>query len=296
MKKLLLPLLVICALLLHGQATFTGYIMDGNDDVNENISEQPVFDNDYLKLGRTDDNLSLRIGLRYANVTIPRGSEIVSAHLQFTSFSSDEDSVTMRIFGEKSPDAAPFDNAESEIYNRPATDAAVHWDTQNWQDFVYGPDQRTPDLKEIIQEIIDQEGWRSGNALHIKMYKYSFGLSALYACAYEYMGDWYAPQLQVTYINWSDMEELPLPMRTSVQPNPVSGDFRITIDNRKAANYSISLVDLTGRAIRCIHSGKMPQGLSTYTLNTHDLDLGPGLYFLIIEGAEGMLSQKLMIR
>ena len=129
-------MLCIIPALLFNQETFTGYILDGNDDVNENISETPVFDSEYLKLGRTDEEMTMRIGLRYQNVQVPKGSEIVSAFIQFTSFSANDDSVTMRIMGEKSNDAAPFANTESEVYLRPATNAAVMWDTWNWQEFI----------------------------------------------------------------------------------------------------------------------------------------------------------------
>ena len=36
-----------------------------------------------------------------------------------------------------------------------------------------GPDQLTPDLKSLIQEIVDREGWVSGNALNIMIKEFA---------------------------------------------------------------------------------------------------------------------------
>ena len=83
--------------------------MDGNDDVNEAHGGTTVFSNEYLKLGRTPSGQQLFIGLRYQNVTIPVGSEILSAYIQFTSYSSSEDdSVKMLIDAHLHHDSPPF--------------------------------------------------------------------------------------------------------------------------------------------------------------------------------------------
>ncbi len=48
------------------------------------------------------------------------------------------------------------------------TTASVAWSPPDWNSVgVAGPDQRTPDLSEIIQEIVDRTDWSPGNAMVI---------------------------------------------------------------------------------------------------------------------------------
>jgi len=295
MKKLFILLFSVTVYFSFGQVTSTFYITDGNDDVNEEISHKPDFNKEFLKFGRTSNNLTLRIGLRYQNVTIPKGAEILSAYIQFTSSHDLDDTVTMRIFGEKSANAAPFENLESEIYSRPVTDAIVMWTTQNWQNFIPGPDQKTPDLKEIIQEIIDQDGWNAGNAMHIKMYKYSFGPDSLLACAYEYMGEFYAPQLQVEYINWSDIAEYPDQSVIRIYPNPATDDIYMLFRNLKKDHYTISVFDLTGKKIMEAFRGMVEKGDHRFQISTKESGLAPGLFFISIDRSGQKITRKVLI-
>lgn len=295
MKKIFLFLFVFSVFYSFSQVNSIFYIADGNDDVNENHGEVPVFNQEYLKLGRTSNNLMLRIGLRYQNVTIPKGSEILSAYIQFTSYLASDDSVEMRIFGEKSPSAAPFENIESEVYHRPVTDEVVMWETQNWQDFIPGPDQRTPDLSAIVQEIIDQDGWVSGNAMHIKMYKYSFGPDSLTAYAYEWLGDMYAPLLQVEYINWSDVPEFPESTKISIYPNPAVEEFNIFLRNTKERYFSISLFDITGKEVRTVYNGMLGNGDHKLQIPVFESGLHPGLYFVSIKTEDNRTTKKILV-
>ena len=62
-----------------------------------------------------------------------------------------------------SPDPAPFTSDERAISRRTATTASVVWDIPQWMTVhAKGPEERTPDISNIIQEIVNQPGW-SGN-------------------------------------------------------------------------------------------------------------------------------------
>lgn len=295
MKKLTLIFFLFNFLLCNSQINQTFFILDKNDDVNEQLSNAPEFEKEYLKLGRSNDERPLRIGLRYQNVTIPKGSEILSAYIQFTSFmGSENDTVTMKIMGELSTNAEPFSNDINEIYNRNPTFHGTLWTTQNWQAFIPGPDQKTEDLKEILQEIIDQDGWNSGNAVHIKMYKYSFGTDSLLACSYDYMGEMYAPQLQVEYINWSYLGESSESCKISVYPNPVDNDFNIFFKNTENDHYSISILDILGKELP-IYEGVLNKGDHNFQISAINEGLVSGLYFILIKNSEEILSRKIVI-
>jgi len=297
MKNLLFLSCIFFTCFCFSQESATFYIVDGNDDVNEDLSEVPVFSNEYLVLGRTGGGSPLRIGLRYQNVTIPEGAEILSAHIQFTSFSASEtDTITMLIRGESSANAAPFAHEESEIYHRESTHKTVKWTTQNWQAFIPGPDQKTIDLKEIIQEIVDLDGWASGNAMHIKMYKFSFGPDSLFACSFEYMGDWYAPQLQVEYIDPNDITELPGIPKLSIYPNPASEEINIRFTNDENRHFNISLKDIIGREVLQIHDGLLEKGPKEFHVPVSESGLQAGMYVVTMIANDVTITRKLVIK
>jgi hypothetical protein len=73
--------------------------------------------------------------------------------------------VSLIIEGELSPDAPAFIGSAYDISNRPKTTAQVVWDPAKWT-AVEQLDQ-TSNIAPVIQEIISQPGWVSGNALVI---------------------------------------------------------------------------------------------------------------------------------
>jgi len=73
--------------------------------------------------------------------------------------------VTIAIAGEATADAAAFSSASSDLSSRAGTASTVMWDPAGWTDGESGLDQRTPDLSEVIQAIIDEPGWAAGNPL-----------------------------------------------------------------------------------------------------------------------------------
>ncbi|MDH3243443.1 MAG: Ig-like domain-containing protein, partial [Saprospiraceae bacterium] len=107
------------------------------------------------------------VGLRFQNLNIPKGAVILSAHLQFTvDETNDQDPCNLQIFGELSPNPATFDAMMFNIANRPRTAANVAWSPPNWTvKALAGPEQTTPDLKKIIQELVNQAGYTESSAI-----------------------------------------------------------------------------------------------------------------------------------
>jgi hypothetical protein len=120
------------------------------------------------------------IGVRYQNVRIPVGSTITKAYIQFGVNEEDkagpEFVASLLISGELSPDPVTYDDAVPfNISSRSRTTNTVAWDNipvwwpaggSSSEYFgLEGPDQQTPDLTAIVQEIIDQGGWAPGNAM-----------------------------------------------------------------------------------------------------------------------------------
>jgi hypothetical protein len=172
--------------------------MEGNDssDLELGTNGPPP---DSTGVGTPNEGTQL-IGVRWLDVTIPAGAKITNAYVQFwvnepdkdifydeiTGLPTPQNPHSIRITGELNPNAATYQDTPPEatanhITNRPDTTTAVDWlDVPRWaySDVngacvgcgVAGPDQRTPDLSSIIQEIVDQPGWSSGNPLALMFY------------------------------------------------------------------------------------------------------------------------------
>jgi hypothetical protein len=109
------------------------------------------------------------VGMRFANITVPVGATITNAYVQFeTDEVSTTNPVSLTVQGQKAPNPGTFTTAALNISSRARTTSAVPWSPPTWPTIqVAGPDQRTPNLKDVISEIIGQSGWASGNAMAI---------------------------------------------------------------------------------------------------------------------------------
>ena len=146
------------------------------DDGEENVisGAMEALDSSDLELGLErvpDDGEGIQIaGMRFLGVNVPAGSTINSAAIQFTVDENDKGpaAANFGILGQLSPNPVAFTNADGDITDRPSASNAVAWiNVPSWtgQVGMAGPDQRTPDISAIVQEIIDQPGWVAGNAM-----------------------------------------------------------------------------------------------------------------------------------
>jgi len=105
-------------------------------------------------------------GFRFTNVTIPQGSTINSAYLSVRCRSAYDYDLYTNIRGhdvDNSTACADYDTPTGRIAGA-ATTASVAWDEAD--SFTVGWYQ-SPDIKSVVQEIVDRGGWSSGNALMI---------------------------------------------------------------------------------------------------------------------------------
>jgi len=108
------------------------------------------------------------VGMRFNGLTIPQGANIANAYIQFQADEAHSDPTSLTIQGEDVDNAATFTNDVGSISARPKTTAAVGWSPPPWTIVgEAGPDQQTPDIALVIQEIVDRPGWSSGNSLAV---------------------------------------------------------------------------------------------------------------------------------
>ncbi|HSF16449.1 MAG TPA: Ig-like domain-containing protein, partial [Vicinamibacteria bacterium] len=113
-----------------------------------------------------DGGFNQTVGLRFSNVEILPGATIVNAYVQFQVDEVPSNPTTLLIEGQASDNPPTFTTAAANVSSRPRTSASVAWFPPPWPvGGAAGPDQRTPNLTPIVQELIDRPGWSSGNAM-----------------------------------------------------------------------------------------------------------------------------------
>lgn len=117
------------------------------------------------KGGECGSSTAQKVGLLFnAGGGLGDGATIESAYMQFRSSAKLNTNVTLRIRGIKVPNQANFTTANSSQLSS-ATTASVNWSiSSNWNNGEsHHNKQRTPNLKDIVQEVINQPGWTTGN-------------------------------------------------------------------------------------------------------------------------------------
>ncbi len=106
------------------------------------------------------------IGIRFPKVDIPNGATILSAFVQFWASGASSVASSFQIRGEASDNAEVFTTAPRSVSSRAPTNATVNWPSvPAWSIGEAGPAQRTPDLKAVVQEIVNRPGWTASNAM-----------------------------------------------------------------------------------------------------------------------------------
>ena len=168
-KLILLTSFVLALSLVSSNAVFAGIVIEigiyeENDAVEEEESGNMYMDSSDLELPE-DGNIQV-IGLRFLNVEIDRGAKIINAYVEFTADDvEDDEPVNLIIDGDLVPDAPAFVDIDNNVSDRTRTTVKVEWQPEHWA--AESEKHQTPDISAVIQDIIDQEGWSSGNALVI---------------------------------------------------------------------------------------------------------------------------------
>jgi outer membrane protein assembly factor BamB len=139
-------------------------IAQGPDDAEESAAGK-------VSLTSSDLDMTLAksqqtVGLRFQGVNIPRGARIRQAHVQFQVDEASSDPTQLVIQAQAADDAPTFTTKPFDISSRPRTTASAPWEPKPWtKASAAGPDQQTPNLATLLEEIVARPGWKNGNAL-----------------------------------------------------------------------------------------------------------------------------------
>jgi chitodextrinase len=141
-------------------------ISSDGDDVEESLATSALdMTSSDLELIQAGSKVQL-VGLRFLGIPVPPGARITSAYVQFTVDETSSDATSLSVRAERATNAAPFGTGAALPSARATTAASAAWSPAAWTSVgAAGAAQRTPDLALVIQEVVDQPGWSSGNAL-----------------------------------------------------------------------------------------------------------------------------------
>ncbi len=121
-----------------------------------------MYDNDVTN----PDDLQV-VGIRFVDVQIPKGENILSAVVQFDADDVDDEEhvgeAYVIIEGELGANPGTFEDIANNVSARARTAAQVAWGPEHWSE--QHAKYMTPDIAGIIQEIVNQDDWAAGNAL-----------------------------------------------------------------------------------------------------------------------------------
>ncbi len=138
-----------------------------------------------------------RAAMRFCNVEVPQGAEIVNATLKICAYSGGLGGQVNAVVTAEAADNVSEFSSSHRLANVMNSDASAvwtwdsAWSADTWYD--------SPDLGAVIQEIVNRPGWSAGNALAILCVgDHSAGSDRQF---WSYDGDpARAPQLEITYL------------------------------------------------------------------------------------------------
>ena len=136
---------------------------DDAEEHQDNGSVNPV--REILSITNLDGQQ--KIGWRFKNITIPKGSYISSARLKWISADTSSSAASWILQSELSTDASSFSTSKYNISLRHRSNQVVQWMPLSWsvEDNTY----YSPDIRHLIQQVTDQPTWKNGNDMVLVM-------------------------------------------------------------------------------------------------------------------------------
>lgn len=192
------------------RARFGSQVSSQNDDSTQTSdgANQPACKVLYLNTtpsspvtGCGSANKATKVGMRFANLNIPQGSTILSAAIDFTSYTgvTDSNSPTLKIQAANASNPTSFSSTGSNtvgnlISSPGVVGASVNWATTAWSSS--GTTYTTPDLSSLVQAVVNRTDWTAGSNA-VEFFFTPVSGSGQHA-AYSYDGGAaYAPKLRI---------------------------------------------------------------------------------------------------
>ena len=221
----------------------------GPDDPDKPVTGRYEFDSLNRGTGGRDPRLRIeyyegdaptaehtRTGLRFRRVSVPGGVTISNAFIDFTvAAGGGGEDTTLTIRGEDDDEPMAYGSSAGDISARTRTSADVDWTPTTWDSS--GEHKSTPNLRAIVQEIVNRADWCGGDDMAFIIEGREGGLRRAWA---QEAPNGYEPRLFIQY------------RQDSVIPGAVcmvrTGQWQIADSNDDVEEVGAGIV-LTGDAI-----------------------------------------------
>ncbi len=174
----------------------------------------PQFGTTYSEVyfGHCPDGTDMVSGFRFQNVAIPQGATITAAQIEFTVDGLYTNNIEVQFQGELTGDSAAFSDTNRPSDRNPLT-TAVPWYIGSEDEWFVWQTRLSPDLSAVVQEIVNQSDWVSGNALTIIAQPVGTGVLHRRVIAWDREGVARSARLQIWYTE-------PVPPTPTPPPGP----------------------------------------------------------------------------
>jgi hypothetical protein len=291
-KQLLVCFLMGSAAFMLGQTTFTVRVNSALDDHEERIAGSVPQTGTIGNMDAGSSDLELGnekaaadpqlVGIRFNSIAIPAGVLITNAYIQFTvdDIGKNTDPCVLTLQAEDNVNPATFSDSPFSLSTRSLMATSVTWTVSGttWGTVgSAGPDQRTADIKSLVQAVVNKSGWTSGNSM-------AFFIKGNGTREVEsYDGDAAnAPLLVVQYTtNVTGVNALENKKSlVTVYPNPFKNTFNVVVDVLNTSNVLISVYDITGKLVE---EKSIPQAEAGSFKYTSASELQSGMYFVKVQ-------------
>jgi hypothetical protein len=194
-----------------GQTTVTSSITAGSDAAEEDKSNAVVeFVSNDLEL--TDDGAKTQVvGMRFNNIAVPKGATITSAIIEFTAEKSESGATSVAFQAEAQDNAPAFAATPHNISNRIKMANSMAWN--NIPAWTAGQKYQSPNVANIIQELVNRTGWTSGNSV-----VFVVSGSGQRSADLINSGSGMEPKLSITYNSGTTATATPAPVTSAPSP------------------------------------------------------------------------------
>ena len=242
------------------------------------------FYNNQTNVGFGDSGLSEDhfLGIRFPNITIPKDALISSAKIRLTAADTLSDPISYQIFLNE-VDNATAPTSYSQASGLVLTSSYVSWPNcqeinADWGEMEFDTFD-TPELKTLLQAIVNRAGWASGNAVQIVIKTGSSQIGIRSCHTIESESGAYKPQLIVDYFNGAefDFETAPIAMTLTLEGELESGGY-----------LNQELPGLTCEGTLAVRSGTLDEMLPGFQISASG---GVGTYASLDKNLPGFLIE-----
>jgi hypothetical protein len=109
-----------------------------------------------------------QVGIRFANLKIPQGANILTAKVRFTANGTDPGTTDVMIFAEQSTSPATFSTTDNDLSNRTVGDPLA-WSVPAWASGQsIGAQETPPELKTLLQPLVHRSDWTDSSSLVLR--------------------------------------------------------------------------------------------------------------------------------